>query len=1456
VLGYLNRRWTNVNEALTGIPGGFQQALVKSRDIGRTITGGMRDKRQIRREVMFDAAYLTANPSIRKDANPLWKAILSAEMIGGEMSPYMAGGAIGGRVGAIATGIPIIGTQERTRLLSETDVSPAQATGFGAISGAIQSAIGSAVVIPGVQRGVIQKALAGQLIKRFGGRTIAGKAVEPMIQAASATITGGLGQAIVEQPLQAGVSEVTTQAAKAASGGEATLTNVPSTMVRAARESVAPMTLLAAAGAGTQLPGAYRGVRLEKNLGKVIDWARENQSTPEALPTRSQWKGWGLPYATGMRKASRRAIVDDLYSVYESASNQVENVISQYDKLGVAIETPEPGAVAATVVPITTEAAVLKPAVRPVTEELPLRFKTSVDLASAYATESKRVSRMESENKVRMEHGHQPKPINAAPWFAEVSKQRRQGMSFAHILANSDDAVVNARNAEAGVLREIGPKSTDWHQSVVDQFIPRHPGVEVQRFGDRTYWRMRPREVEAVEGSPAAAPTPPEVASQVKRNGLLASEEGTLTIEFGKEIHDEVAGMKGDDALAQIESSVSEARQAQRESFGIKPVAWTASVGQFLKQLGQSAVRRELHLPNTKFYGLAHACLRHIRMVPEIAASQSVEQMRDIVGDLGPLQYKLMSHYTFMRDAVRMAEENGRLPTGYKNKDQVAADYAKLQSLVDQTPSVQASLTKLWDSRRSLFEEAVRAKLLPSSILENLEDYIHHQVLYYQGDMAQRRYSEDITGYKLSVQRKRANIGEGEAMAPWKQANVSLAESEMAMRTELLAAITLRKQKRILEDGYDVMEQKQAEADAKGVSLEHLIEHDPNWRANQDATLSFWTSKPGDELYETPDIQSRVAEACMEAGLEDGVTLSDSELATVMRMNGHAKTLLLPTPLVKQLNALKKPPRNERLTRWMLRGVGYWKAYNLNNPHRVALFNIRNMSGDVEFVLSADPGVLRYAGTALRDMWKYHYRKQVTNDTVRRARDNGVISSGWSSEMAGVNPMMKLAVQGHKSHRNIIARYFDSAKQFSEFRESVLRYAAFLRYRDLMSKGTLKHYGASSRHEVETVRKYFGDEAAAAKMSRELLGDYGGLTVMGNWLRSTGAMPFWAFQEINLKRWPRVAINAIQSGKGSGRAAAMLSAASAMRLGYGYAMYYCWNNLLVPTICGEDLEQDLPEYVRRTAHVTLPGRDAKGRVRYVGNMGALPQAADWLGGIDGMGEVIWKLANGDLTTADAKRILIDKGLAQQLVGQTGPLKSAAELASGMTFRDIQHPQQTPRGQQLASQAGFPETYQFYRQAVKKDGTRYNFTGVLYREADPRETARQTVGDSVRSWSEKQGITRQEPIYPPSEFKPGVDAVKNGDLAAFHEWRRYITAGRHRGDDERAFASMVQHFRNIDPTQQLKETDRFDYEDSLSPEEQKQLDELRSYLMELEDTAAQWWEDSPMPPDPRIEAQER
>jgi len=252
------------------------------------------------------------------------------------------------------------------------------------------------------------------------------------------------------------------------------------------------------------------------------------------------------------------------------------------------------------------------------------------------------------------------------------------------------------------------------------------------------------------------------------------------------------------------------------------------------------------------------------------------------------------------------------------------------------------------------------------------------------------------------------------------------------------------------------------------------------------------------------------------------------------------------------------------------------------------------------------------------------------------------------------------AFRGEKP--DLISRFWSGSKEFTTWRENILRLAAYRYFKDQIAAGAVP-YGASKREVVDATTD---PHKKAALLARELLGDYGNLTSAGQYIRRR-MIPFYSWMEINAPRYVRMMRNLPIEGRGTAKPLALTSAVLAkkgavftVKASMLYGAVQIWNHIFWP-----EEEEELGSQGRRQGHIIIGRRD-DGTIMTLRFEGALADALSWFGAEDAPQD-IKNLANGKKTFFEW---LGEGGMsaANRFVQGFRPdIKLGAELISGKTY---------------------------------------------------------------------------------------------------------------------------------------------------------------------------------------------
>lgn len=377
---------------------------------------------------------------------------------------------------------------------------------------------------------------------------------------------------------------------------------------------------------------------------------------------------------------------------------------------------------------------------------------------------------------------------------------------------------------------------------------------------------------------------------------------------------------------------------------------------------------------------------------------------------------------------------------------------------------------------------------------------------------------------------------------------------------------------------------------------------------------SVWQPEKGNHFYLASTIEERVLDSI----LTGEKALVDSDVRKMLVVGGPKEEWVIPTDVAATLEEFNPPTQDHTLeSKWTWLQAS-WKQWILLNPVRVLKYNLNNLSGDVDVALAYDPTILKHYRQAARDLWAYQIRGEgspALKAELQEAMRLAVLDSGLSlAEIPDINRtgvFRALTEQDPTKRANLIQLYWENGtwggvRGFTNWRENILRLAAYRHFQAQIAKGR-GVYGASSRAEVDAIRD---PKARAAKLARELVGDYGNVSHAGKWIRRH-LIPFYSWMELNAPRYYRMMANVRHEGGNAGRVAgvgglalARRSAVFALKVHALYLLAGVWNHLFFP-----DEEDELRENGRE-AHLIL-GRREDGSIRTLRVEGAFADALSW-----------------------------------------------------------------------------------------------------------------------------------------------------------------------------------------------------------------------------------------------------
>jgi len=550
-----------------------------------------------------------------------------------------------------------------------------------------------------------------------------------------------------------------------------------------------------------------------------------------------------------------------------------------------------------------------------------------------------------------------------------------------------------------------------------------------------------------------------------------------------------------------------------------------------------------------------------------------------------------------------------------------------------------------------------------------------------------------------------------------------------------------------------------------------------------------------------------------------------------------SKQWVIPKEVAHAMDHFQEPQSSDVISKGLRLAQGGWKQWILLNPFRVIKYNLNNMSGDLDIAMAYAPKIIsHYLPKAAKDL-AITQPSAVLNRELKDAMNRDVLGSGWALQEAHdvTRYLEKEGLLNVLSNKNNLAqKYWQNIKRFTVYRENLLRFAAYRYFKDQIAAGRVPGkdlVGASYRTEIETLRKAGAStEEIAAKLSRELIGDYGNVSKAGQWIRSY-VLPFWSWMEINAPRYFRLMWNLPHEGKSSARGLAALGVQLGWRgtmLGLKAGMLYgaimIWNRLFFP-----DEDDEMRETQRKDLHVILGRRD-DGSIISMRFEGALADALEWINLQDAVKD-LEDIADGKKTWGEQIAEMA-KSLVQRLVMASRPdVKGAAELIMGRSlYPDPEFPKPIrDKWEHVAGIFGLQAPYQWAAGKPKRgdDVTDRLFNDVLalgFYSADPGEMAYWRTRKAVIQWQKDHG--KEPSAVIPSDAANALyyykQALRYGDLKAA---RKYL--GKY-ADFGGSLQGMETSVKAASPMWGISANDREAFVKGLSAEEKKTLERASTW----------------------------
>ena len=601
-----------------------------------------------------------------------------------------------------------------------------------------------------------------------------------------------------------------------------------------------------------------------------------------------------------------------------------------------------------------------------------------------------------------------------------------------------------------------------------------------------------------------------------------------------------------------------------------------------------------------------------------------------------------------------------------------------------------------------------------------------------------------------------------------------------------------------------------------------------------------WQPVKGNVMYRASSVADRVIEAIL-AGERK---LTQEDVTMITALGGPRETWIVPEGLALTLDKMTNTTSDSRVEKLWTTIISAVKQTWLVSPGKIVKYNLRNWISDLEASLM-EPAIVKYVPDSYRDLLAFEQGKATPalRDEVLDAIKRRVLGQGLTAaeieDISKLPQFEKFVTADSLTFMGAILKYYRFARQITQFRENILRLAAYRHFEKMRKDNPAKFLASYGASRFDIVKALEGKDRSA-RLARDLLGDYGNISAGGTWARRH-LFPFFSWTEVNGKRYTNAFRNIAHEGEGYDSEAAQKSrwAKLAARLGIAlgarvtgraiglamlvniyYALTSIWNHLF--------FRDELKELGSRAHGIALIlGRNKDGSIRWYGIDSAFADYLEWVGLNDwpkDIKDVAEKPARLAQKFQDAALAPINK-LAQLLEPVT---KTIYELATRRSlFPDVRRPSVIrDRGEYLAQQAAMGWLYRRIMDKPLKPGdTAQAFLGVS--NTDPGEAAYWMIREKQSEWRKQNDKTT-------GAYLP--DAKAN----ALYYWRKSVAWGQP-ARAERWLAKYLELGGTIKgaresvkagrPLEDMNQHDEAAFRRTLSPEEKEVLNLARKWYRE-------------------------
>lgn len=304
-----------------------------------------------------------------------------------------------------------------------------------------------------------------------------------------------------------------------------------------------------------------------------------------------------------------------------------------------------------------------------------------------------------------------------------------------------------------------------------------------------------------------------------------------------------------------------------------------------------------------------------------------------------------------------------------------------------------------------------------------------------------------------------------------------------------------------------------------------------DWKDLIPEGYTIWSPTDSRLVFSASTLPEHLIKIAME-NIDTLLEADASDIGKMIQAGGDKQLWVIPENLADALDNIGKSQPIGAFGQFMTKFMGAFKQWVTIGPvnGRIFKYNYRNFFGDLEAVLQGNPGALYYFKQAAEELTKIMFKGGIATGTLAEfQKRGGGLTTEAMTELERPDRIKQFAnLYEQKKSMNPLKwglkafrAYIDLATTVTNFRESILRYAAFLSYIDLIKEnnGVPPFYGMSKPREVKAVGDNIFD--IAFKLANENLGAYDQISANTQWLRDNNFVSFLSWVEVNASRYIR-----------------------------------------------------------------------------------------------------------------------------------------------------------------------------------------------------------------------------------------------------------------------------------------------------------------------------------------------